>query len=145
MYERIVVALDGSPAAERVLPHVEALATAFSSEVTLVRATVSAEMVVAQTAAGDATVGQVAPLVDPDPVVDADRSTADDYLNGVSARLAQRNVKVNVERPEGPADTVIVERAAALGAGLICMTTHGRTGLGRVVFGSVAGAVLRAP
>ena len=37
MYKHILVPLDGSPFAEKVLPHVEALAKAFTSSVTLVR------------------------------------------------------------------------------------------------------------
>jgi nucleotide-binding universal stress UspA family protein len=38
---------------------------------------------------------------------------------------------------------VIVERAEALGVSLILMTTHGRSGLGRAIFGSTADSVLR--
>jgi nucleotide-binding universal stress UspA family protein len=38
---------------------------------------------------------------------------------------------------------VIVERARELGISLILMTTHGRSGLGRLVFGSIADSVLR--
>ena len=143
MYEHLLVALDGSSAAERVLDHAEALATAFSSTITLLRATISAEMFLAETAGGDATVGQVGPLMDPTPVLEADRESATEYLDGVAARLRQHNLTVNVEHPEGPANHVIVERASALGASLILMTTHGRSGLGRVVFGSVADSVLR--
>ena len=45
MYEHLLVALDGSPAAERVLEHAENLAVAFHSHITLLRSTVSAEMV----------------------------------------------------------------------------------------------------
>ena len=143
MYERILVALDGSPAAERVLAHAEALATAFGSRITLLRATVSAEMVLAQSGAGDAAVGQITPALDPEPVLEADQETATQYLDRVAASLKQRNVNVESETPEGPADTVIVERAAAMDAGLILMTTHGRSGLGRMVFGSTADSVLR--
>ena len=36
-----------------------------------------------------------------------------------------------------------MRRAREFGAGLIAMTTHGRGGLGRLMFGSVADAVLR--
>jgi nucleotide-binding universal stress UspA family protein len=143
MYERILVALDGSPAAERVLAHAEALATAFGSRVTLLRATLSAEMVLTQSSAGDATVGPIGPPIDPEPVLEADQETAADYLARVAATLKQRNLNVDTETPEGPANTVIVERAAAMGAGLILMTTHGRSGLGRMVFGSTADSVLR--
>jgi len=143
MYEHLLVALDGSPAAEHVLLHAETLAQAFGSTITLLHAVVSVEMVLAQTAATDATVGELAPTLDPDPIIEADRSSAVEYLESVAARLRQRNLKVNLEYPEGPAERVIVERAAADDISLILMTTHGRGGLGRVVFGSVADSVLR--
>jgi nucleotide-binding universal stress UspA family protein len=143
MYDHLLVALDGSPAAERVLEHAEALATAFGSTITLLRATISPEMVITETAGGDGTVGDLAPSLDPEPIVEADEQSATEYLTGVLERLRQRNLTVNVEHVEGPADQVIVERATALGVNLILMTTHGRGGLGRVFFGSVADAVLR--
>ncbi len=143
MYAELLVALDGSPAAEQVLPHAEALAKAFDSHITLIRATVSPEMVLAQTGAGDATSGTIPAPVDPEPVIDAEHDTALGYLTGLAARLRQQDLKVDVETPEGQADVVIVERAAELGAGLILMTTHGRSGLARAVFGSTADSVLR--
>jgi nucleotide-binding universal stress UspA family protein len=143
MYEHLLVALDGSPAAERVLEHAEALASTFHSHVTLVRATVSVEMVLAEEGAGDATTGQIAPTIDPEPILDADRDTAESYLDDVAGRLRAKNIDVSLDHTAGPADVVIVERAAALGAGLILMTTHGRSGIGRAIFGSVADSVLR--
>ncbi|MBV9329204.1 MAG: universal stress protein [Chloroflexi bacterium] len=143
MYEHLLVALDGSSAAERVLEHVEALATAFDSHITLLRATVSTEMVLAQEGAADATTGQVAPTLDPAPIIDADRDTAAAYLNTVASGLRARNLQVSTEHPAGAANLVIVERAAALGASLILMTTHGRSGIGRAIFGSTADSVLR--
>lgn len=143
MFEHLLVPLDGSPAAERVLEHAEALADAFHSTITLLRATISAEMFVAETAGGDTVVGDVGATLDPTPVLEADRAAASDYLNAVAEPLRRRNLKVNLEIPPGPASEVIVERAAALGVSLILMTTHGRSGLGRVFFGSTADSVLR--
>ena len=143
MYERLLVALDGSPAAESVLVHAEALATAFGSQITLLRATLSPEMVLAQTGAAEASTVEVPPTVDPEPVLEADHDTAADYLSRVAARLRERSLTVAVETPEGTANNVIVERAKALSANLILMTTHGRGGLGRVVFGSTADSVMR--
>ena len=143
MYEHLLVALDGSQAAERVLEHAEALASAFHSKITLLRATLSAEMLLAETAASDATMVDVAPALDIDPVLDADHSDAVDYLEGVARRLRQLGTDVAIEEPQGPADRVIVDRAAELGVGLILMTTHGRSGLERVVFGSTADSVIR--
>jgi len=144
MYEHLLVALDGSDAAERVLPHAEALAAKFGSTVTLLRAVVSAETLLAQSATGGGpSVGDAAPAIDPTPIQEADRDSAIEYLAGVERRLRQHNITVNTEHPEGPAEEVIVERARELGVGLILMTTHGRSGLGRLVFGSVADSVLR--
>jgi nucleotide-binding universal stress UspA family protein len=143
MYEHLLVALDGSPHAERVLEHAEALATAFRSTITLLRATVAAETLLAQTASSGTSLGDAAAFVDPTPILEADREAAVEYLNGVAARLRQHNLTVTTEHPEGPAADEIVERARALGVSLILMTTHGRSGLGRVVFGSTADSVLR--
>jgi nucleotide-binding universal stress UspA family protein len=144
MYEHLLVALDGSETAEQVLPHVEAMATAFGSTVTLLRAGISAETLLAQSAAGGGpNVGDASPAIDPTPILEADRATSTEYLTGIGARLRQNNLNVATEHPEGPAEDVIVERARALGVDLILMTTHGRSGLGRMFFGSVADSVLR--
>ena len=117
---------------------------AFGSHVTLLRATLSAEMVIAQAGAGDTTVGQVGTAMDPGPLLEADHETALEYLDHVANTLRSHGVKqVDIDTPEGPANTSIVERASAIGASLILMTTHGRSGIGRMVFGSTADSVLR--
>src|SRR3982074_1765121 len=123
MYEHLLVALDGSSAAEQVLEHAEAIGVAFHSTITLLRATVSAETLLAQTANSGATLGDVASFVDPTPIMDADRDAAVEYLNAVAARLRKHNLKVDTEHPEGPPAEEIVERARALGTSLILMTT----------------------
>jgi nucleotide-binding universal stress UspA family protein len=126
-----------------VLEHTEALATAFGSTVTLLRATISAEVLLAETA-GPENVGDVAPIIDPTPIIEAEKESAAEYLERVSAQLRQRGVaQVTIEEPEGPPADAIVRRAQDLGASLILMTTHGRSGLGRMFFGSVADSVLR--
>ena len=143
MYGHLLVALDGSPAAERVVEHAQALATAFGSKVTLLRASVSAETLLAETASAAQAAGDIAPVLDPTPIVEIDHEAATEYLHGIATRLRQHNIDVATESPEGPAADEIVDRARALGASLILMTTHGRGGLGRVIFGSTADSVLR--
>jgi nucleotide-binding universal stress UspA family protein len=54
-----------------------------------------------------------------------------------------QNVRVEHRLEEGNAATMILEVADEVQAGLIVMGTHGRTGLGRVLLGSVAERVLR--
>jgi nucleotide-binding universal stress UspA family protein len=143
MYEHLLVGLDGSSVAELVLEHTQALATAFGSTITLVRTTVAMETLIAETAAGDATLGNVSTLVDPTPILEAEQDDAVEYLNGVAERLRQLGLTVTTEHPEGDAAEAIVERASVLGVSMILLTTHGRSGLGRVVFGSVADSVIR--
>jgi nucleotide-binding universal stress UspA family protein len=62
-------------------------------------------------------------------------------------RLEEALVKVNargeVRVEEGPAGPVIAKLAAELPAALVVVGTHGRTGLRRMVLGSVAEAVVR--
>ena len=96
MYEHVLVALDGSPAAETALDHAEALARAFGSRVTLLRVMVSPEALVAQTAAaGGPTVGDVSGVMDPTPVIEAEHSSAHDYLDALASRLRSAGVNVS--------------------------------------------------
>jgi nucleotide-binding universal stress UspA family protein len=143
MYEHLLVALDGSEAAECVLEHAVALSRAFGSRVTVLRATESPEALLAQTSTAGPSIGDVAPAMDPTPILEAEDSAAEDYLKDIARRLGQQDVSVETEHHEGQASEVIVERARALNVSMILMTTHGRSGLGRVVFGSVADSVLR--
>ena len=69
---------------------------------------------------------------------------AEEYLNAVQARLASKGIrKVETSVWYGPPASAIVEAARVSHADLIVMTTHGRSGLGRLILGSVAEAVLR--
>jgi len=143
MYMRIVVGLDGSEFAEQVLPHVEALATKFGSAVTLLRAT-TIDRTLVHLPAHMLPAGF--PATNPISMVEADRHAASTYLADVTQRLSNQNFAVEYEVVPGGAADVIIETAGRLHADLIAMTTHGEGGLGRIVFGSVAGAVLhRAP
>lgn len=69
---------------------------------------------------------------------------AEDYLEGVKRTLAARGIdRVETSVWYGPPASAIVEAAAVGKADLIVMSTHGRSGLGRLILGSVAEAVLR--
>ena len=138
MYRRILVALDGSELAERALPHAEALAERSQGSVTLLRATLPLERIAATTA-----VLESGGTVDPAGVVKAERAEATGYLEDVADRLRGRGVEVGWEQPEDDPAEAIIACARLMGADLIAMTTHGRGGLARLVFGSVADAVLR--
>ena len=126
--KRIMVPLDGSALAEAAIDAALDLGDSPSSTLILLRA---AE---AHTLPGaDPTDEQVAVVRE-----------AETYLAAVAERLAKRAVK-NVETGVwyGPAATAIIEGAKLKKADLIVMSTHGRSGFGRLIVGSVAESVLR--
>lgn len=159
-FAHIVVPLDGSPMAEQVLPYVEDLARTFGSTVTLIRVGevqwVGAENPAAippispsATPAGapidllqvnTPPLDYTAPLAQPHEVED---TAATGYLNIVSNRLRDQGINVQQEELEGPTAEAIIERAVSLQASLIAMATHGRGGIERLIFGSIADEVLR--
>ena|SRR5438105_2534955 len=140
MYDKILLPLDGSEFAERIIAQVEPLAEKLGSQLVLLQVTTAVETLIAETTPG-MTGGGVA--VDPTPIVEAEQTAAEEYLSGVAARLRAKGLKVEFEHPAGHGAHTIIERAKALGVNLIAMTTHGRSGFGRLVFGSVAEEVLR--
>jgi nucleotide-binding universal stress UspA family protein len=137
MFTCILVPLDGSELAEQVLPHVAALAQRFGARVTLLRAITPMSQVMAEEAALNEPDGE------PDSFAEAEQREAREYLAAAAQRLHEQGVAAAWEYPQGDAAEVIAARAIALSVDLIAMTTHGRGGLGRLVFGSVSDAVLR--
>ncbi len=136
MYNKVVVPLDGSELAEGVLPHVVEMIRDRGSQVYLLS--------VAPLMKG------IAPaLVDvPPPSVGMqDRQRIErelvEYLGTVAQRLkpVADDVQVGV-RFGRPADDILAF-AGEVGADLIAMSTHGRSGLSQWVFGNVADRVLR--
>ncbi|MBI2166345.1 MAG: universal stress protein, partial [Chloroflexi bacterium] len=68
---------------------------------------------------------------------------AQTYLDWTAKALRQRGVEVEGVLRRGLPAREIVRYAREEGADIIAISTHGRSGLGRLVFGSVADQVLR--
>ena len=132
MYKRVVVPLDGSPLAEGMLRFIVDVAGPLDLEVLLLRVIRTPPPQV------DATIR--AALLE-----SAEYSTEDarEYLAPLAADLRRRGIRVRTQVRYGEPVDEIVEYAREMAADLIAMTTHGRSGLGRWLFGSVAEAVLR--
>ena len=130
-FSHILVALDGSNFAEQVLASVEPLAKQFGSRVTLLRA------VTRRSADGDRSAQEVS-MGATDVHGDALR-----YLAAMQLVLESRGLKVETDLPEGAPSDAILQRGRELGVDLIALTTHGRTGMDRVLLGSVAEEVTR--
>src|SRR5207244_4373078 len=75
-------------------------------------------------------------------IIEAEREQATSYLAGQVQKLGS-GTDVETTIVEGHAAAAIIEVAAQRNAGLIVLSSHGRSGLGRLVYGSVADAVLR--
>jgi nucleotide-binding universal stress UspA family protein len=124
----ILVPLDGSVLGELALAPAIDLARDKSARLVLLRA---AE---AHTTIADPTEAQVAVVRE-----------AEEYLAGVRARVLAGGLEaVETSVWYGPAADAIVEAARYRDADLIVMSSHGRSGFGRLVLGSVAERVLRA-
>jgi nucleotide-binding universal stress UspA family protein len=130
MYQCILLTLDRSPLAEQALPHAVALARACEARLELL---------------------SVVPLSDGDHEAststreDGERQGAEtrDYLAGMAARLEEEGLQVGAAVRFGDVAAEVLHHAEASEADLIVMATHGRSGLGRWVYGSVADHVLR--
>jgi nucleotide-binding universal stress UspA family protein len=66
------------------------------------------------------------------------------YLDSIRGQWSGLGIPVHTEVTRGDPAEMIVDTVSAVDADLIVMTTHGRSGLSRVIYGSVAEAVLRA-
>lgn len=127
MNQPILVPLDGSALAEQALPFAEALADVSESPLLLLCTSYVANM-----PGLDAAEEQVRLVTE-----------AELYLRRVASRLKKRGIAVETSAPYGPAGQVIVREARVRRAWLIAMATHGRGGLGRALYGSVADRVIR--
>jgi nucleotide-binding universal stress UspA family protein len=126
--DRILVPLDGSLLAEIALECALDLARGASSTVVLLRAAEAHHLL------GDPTDAQVSVVAE-----------AEDYLATTAQRLREQGVRqVETSVWYGPPAESIVEAARLRKADLIVMSSHGRSGLGRLILGSVAESVLRS-
>jgi nucleotide-binding universal stress UspA family protein len=68
---------------------------------------------------------------------------AKEYLEGVAKSLREQGLVVNIAVTQGQPADEIVDFAEKNGVDLVIMATHGRSGVGRWVFGSVSDRVMR--
>jgi nucleotide-binding universal stress UspA family protein len=132
MYKRALVALDGSPVAETIMPFILEIAGPLDMEVILLRVIQPLTPVVIE--------GSRHIEVED---IEARRIDAEEYLAPLAVELRGKAVRVTTQVRRGTPAEEIVAAAKEAGADLIAMSTHGRGGLGRILFGSVAQAVLQ--
>jgi len=129
-FEKILVPLDGSLFAEAALP----------KAVELIRHNSRATLILLRAAEATTCLG-----VDPTDAQVRVVHEAEEYLETVAARLREDGVfKVKTSVWYGAPAWAILEAARMTNPDLIMMGTHGRSGIGRLIVGSVAESVLRA-
>lgn len=135
MFKKILVCLDGSHPAEQIVPYAAEAAQRFGSKLILLEVTKPPSVVV------ESMTGYYHPTSVED--ILRDEKQALDYLEKIAQRLSKKGLEVDyVTVPGSPGET-IVSYAEKHQIGLIALSTHGHSGLGRLVFGSVAEHVLR--
>lgn len=132
MYERALVPLDGSTTAEGVIPFILQIAGPLGLDVTLLRVVIPAPRAAAV---------EVGPVV----LENTDKlcAQAEAYLVPFATELRANSIRVTTHVRRGEPAQEILACVRDSKADLIIMTTHGRTSFSRLLFGSVAEAVLR--
>jgi nucleotide-binding universal stress UspA family protein len=113
---RVLVPLDGSPLGEQCLPYLDELAKQASPEITLLYV-------------------ETAAISEPPDDSNDDELT---YLDHIATGLKRSGLSVQTRVRRGMPNEEILDQAQKSSADLVVMTTHGRTGLGRLALGSVA-------
>lgn len=143
--ETVLVPLDGSELAETALEHAVSVAAAVGAVVTLARVTHTRDYYRKHLTGPRAAMGP-SPANWVNDLMRADAEAATDYLAGVQRRLAAQrpdagDIDIRHLRHESPAQAIIDQ--AADHKTLVVMTTHGRSGIGRMLMGSVTDRVVR--
>lgn len=126
MFSTILVPLDGSQLSEQALPVAISLASASGAKLLLVRAAWTPR--VSDLSPEDTEIHSIA--------------VAEDYLDALKTRLEAEGLTVDTAVPFAPADEGILIETDLRHADLIVMSTHGRSGISRLLYGSVAEAVV---
>ncbi len=137
MYQTILVPLDGSKLAECVLSHVE----------TLVRGSQAKRVIFArvvepfhQYPTGD----YVLPESQVQKVEAESKAAAEKYLKDIVSRSRYNGVRVDSAVLYGSVADILAEFASKNQVDIIVIATHGRSGVSRWVWGSVADRILRS-
>lgn len=127
MYKSVLIPLDGSELAETILSDLDHVATASSTRIVLIR--VCPVHAVTEKYASEAHSQMV--------------QSAEAYLENMKAQLNAKGFTVEVHVCYGDPAFEILDLSDRADVNLIAMSTHGRSGFGRWLLGSVAEKVIR--
>ena len=134
----IAALLDGSELAEDVFPYVVRLAQALTLEVVLLRA-VTNDLPYLEPSGAMTDFGADFQTIDDALIGEAER-----YLDEKAEVLEKAGLKVRAQVLRGPPVPAIIDYTQQNQISMIAMTTRGRSGLTRLVLGSVTDSLIRA-
>ncbi len=132
MYRTILVPLDGSKRAERILNQVEDLALSNGARVIFLQVINPPHSVIVD---GDYLDWQRQHLLQ-------QTKLAELYLSGLKGEFREKGIKARTRVVNGSVVSAISSTAERDGADLIAIASHGRKGLSRAFFGSVTAGIL---
>ncbi|MFC1531798.1 universal stress protein [Thermodesulfobacteriota bacterium] len=132
MYNIILVPLDGSKRAEAILTHIKELARLYNAKVVFLRVIEHEPFSFPETSYKAEYHDQTEALA----------ALVESYLDGLKKDFSDNGIDCMVRIMNGPIVDAIVNTAEQENADLIAIASHGRTGLQRVFYGSVAAGVL---
>jgi nucleotide-binding universal stress UspA family protein len=135
LIKRILVPLDGSAVGETAIPYAETLGQMLGSE-----------LVLFQVVKPPVPIGIEAPTMSTiyEEELERTRASAVVYLDRVEKKLQEKGLSTSSAINLGPPADQIIDFAETNAVDLIAMSTHGRSGIGRWVFGSVTDKVVHA-
>lgn len=140
MFKKILVCLDGSELAKQILPYAVEEALHFQGKLVLF------QVVPEPVAFSPGIPGAASVPIRTDTMLEEAKQAlneARDYLEDIATPLRKKGIQVEAVSILGGAGEAILSYAEGNNINLIAIATHGRSGLRRGVFGSVADYVLR--
>jgi nucleotide-binding universal stress UspA family protein len=140
MYQTLLVPLDGSPRAESILPHVEDLAMQFKSKVIFLQV-VEPPLQFVNPSLYETTIQTD---IIHEHLIDfkGKKEEITAYLSGIQEGFQKKGIDTGIIVEQGPAVETIISVAQRENAELIAIASHGRSGLSRVFYGSVAAGIM---
>lgn len=139
----MLVPLDGSEVAEAILPYATELAKRCAAHVTLIQVVESMAQAMASIAPAEPMMVTAQTVESISEGVEGESEAAEAYLKRAAAKLNSEGLQVDWVVVSGSAGPEIARYAEEKGIDLIAMSSHGRGGIERAIFGSVADHVLR--
>ena len=133
MYHTILVPLDGSKRAEAILPHLEELARRYEAKVLFLQVIEPVPLL-----AGS----EIAYVRQYEEEFEEQAKQVEVYLADLKGEFRKKGIDARTLAAHGPVVEAIINTAERENADLIAIASHGRGGISRVFYGSVAAGVL---